>query len=210
MRTATPQLGPAIAVHGNARMIRSGRLQDVGLRALLLAAFAVSCPALPAQLAAPSQVDVQSVYLFDFAKFVRWPPGDEHQTFTLCVAGQKAYADTLKRLVQGEHIDAHPLAVRSLQTPGDESACQILFIGASAREQLEKLLAATAGKPVLTVSDVPGFLDRGGMIQFLLIGDRVRFSVNLRPVGTSGLTLSSELLKVSMTVTGRPVGGGTP
>jgi hypothetical protein len=46
------------------------------------------------------------------------------------------------------------------------------------------------------------------MINFLIVEKRVRFSVDLRPVTHSGLSLSSELLKVAVAVNGRPAGGG--
>jgi hypothetical protein len=155
----------------------------------------------------PSQTDVQAVYLFDFAKFVRWPPGTEREPLTICVDAQRAYLDTLTRIVAGERIETRPLAIRAIQDAGDVAGCYILFVDASAKKQLNNLLAATAGKPVVTVSDVPGFLDRGGMIQFLVISNHVRFSVNLRPVERSGISLSSELLKVAVSVDGQASGG---
>jgi hypothetical protein len=157
---------------------------------------------------APTQYDVQAVYLFDFAKFVRWPPASEHETISICIAGQQVFADTLTRIVAGERVDSHALSVRLVQQPQEESACDILFIGSAAEGRLDSLLAATNGKSVLTVSDVPGFLDRGGMIQFLIVGNRVRFSVDLRPVASSGISLSSELLKVAVAVKGSAAAGG--
>ena len=163
----------------------------------------------PAQVSAgPSLIDVQSVYLFDFAKFVRWPEGADHGALTICVAGPKGYTDTLTRLVKGEQINSRPLAVRAVQTPEDEAGCDIVFIEDAAKDHLDDLLAATEGKAVLTVSDVPGFLDRGGMIQFLMIDKRVRFSVDLRPAVHSGIGLSSELLKVAVNVSGKGSNGG--
>jgi hypothetical protein len=60
---------------------------------------------------------------------------------------------------------------------------------------------------VLTVSDMPGFLDHEGMIQFTLVGNRVRFEVNLDSVQSGGLTLSSELLKVASFVKTKGRGG---
>lgn len=177
---------------------------------LLLGALLLAVTLTPEALAqpAPTQYDVQAVYLFDFAKFVRWPAGSEHETISICVAGQQVFVDTLTRIVAGEHIDSHALAVRLVQQPQDEAACDILFIGSPAEGHLDSLLAATNGKSVLTVSDVPGFLDRGGMIQFLIVDNRVRFSVDLRPVARSGISLSSELLKVAVAVKGSAVGGG--
>ena len=78
----------------------------------------------------------------------------------------------------------------------------------SVKDRLDALLAPIAGKPIVTVSDIPGFLDRGGMIQFVLVDNRVRFSISLDPVNRSQVALSSELLKVAVTVNGKP-GGGT-
>lgn len=163
-----------------------------------------------AQSPRPSQYDVQAVYLYDFAKFVRWPAGGTGATLDICVAGRSAYADTLKKVVAGEQIDGHPLAVRAVLRPEQEAGCAILFIGSMMKDQAESLLAASAGKPMLTVSDMPGFLERGGMIQFLLVDNRVRFAVDLRPVDRSGISLSSELLKVAAAVTGKTGGGGAP
>lgn len=193
-----------------ARIFRVSRTPSFTLLTSLLLTVASFSREAPAQLSAPSQYDVQAVYLFNFAKFVRWPAGAEREPLTICTVGQKEYADTLTKIVGGEHVDARPLAVRAIQRPEDATGCDILFIGATAKERLDTLLAATAGKPVLTVSDIPGFLDRGGMIQFLIIDKRVRFSVNLRPVARNGISLSSELLKVAITVNGKPTGGGPP
>ena len=176
------------------------------LGALLLAAT-LTREAL-AQPAAPTQYDVQAVYLFDFAKFVRWPAGSGHETISICVAGQQVFADTLTRIVAGERVDSHTLSVRLVQQPQDEAACDILFIGSAAEGRLDSLLAASNGKSILTVSDIPGFLDRGGMIQFLIVGNRVRFSVDLGPVARSGISLSSELLKVAVAVKGPAASGG--
>jgi len=178
------------------------------LLAALLLNLTVPCAEVSAQPAKPSQSEVQAVYLFDFAKFVRWPAELPAGSLDICIAGQPAYVDSLKKIVAGESIDGHPLGVRLLQHPGDEAGCDVLFIGAAAKERLDSLIAATASKPVLTVSDIPGFLDRGGMIQFVLIENRVRFSVDLGPVTRGGISLSSELLKVAVHV--KPSGGGAP
>ncbi|MES2391149.1 MAG: YfiR family protein [Acidobacteriota bacterium] len=175
---------------------------------LLLAIALLPTRAVP-QTSAASQFDIQAVYLFNFAKFVRWPPAPDSGPVTICVAGDKKYNDILAHVVKGEQIDSRPVLARSIQTPDDEAGCGIVFVSASAKDRLAPLLAATTGKPILTVSDIPGFLDHGGMIQFEVIANRVRFAVNLRPTVPSGISLSSELLKVAVTVTGAPTSGGT-
>ena len=180
------------------------------LGTLLLAL--IMCGGCPthAQSLPASRYDIEAVYLFDFAKFVRWPAGPEQGTLNICAAAPAEFIDALKKVSTGEHIDTHPLAVRAVQSPGDVEGCAILFIGSSAKTGMESLLAASAGKGILTVSDIPGFLDQAGMIQFLIVDNRVRFAVNLRPAASSGVSLSSELLKVAVSVKGGAGNGGTP
>jgi hypothetical protein len=75
-----------------------------------------------------------------------------------------------------------------------------VFLGVSEDAHLKKDLDAFEKKPILTVSNIPRFLERGGMIQFLVQDRRVRFAVNLPAAERTGLALSSELLKVAVYV----------
>jgi hypothetical protein len=85
-------------------------------------------------------------------------------------------------------------------------SCDILFVGESEPSRIDHDLALTNGASALTVSAASDFLDHGGMIQFVVQQDRVRFRVNLAAVTRAHIQLSSELLKVAVSVTG-VVGG---
>ena len=84
--------------------------------------------------------------------------------------------------------------------PQDAPGCRILFISASEEKRLKDVLAGLPANAILTVSDIAGFSRRGGMIEFVLDGARVRFEVNLKIAERAGLVLSSELLKVAAVV----------
>jgi len=200
LSTYSPYLGAKVKSLALAR--------DATLLIFLLLSLEFPTREARAQQPGPSRTEVQAVYLCDFAKFIRWPPRTEADPLTICVAAPRPYIETLTRIVTGEKIGSRALAVRVVQAPGDAAGCAILFIDASSEGRLDKLLAATSGKPVLTVSDASGFIDRGGMIQFMVVRNRIRFSVNLRPVESSGISLSSELLKVAVSV--NPRGAGSP
>ncbi|MGB9031065.1 MAG: YfiR family protein [Acidobacteriaceae bacterium] len=158
----------------------------------------------------PSQEEVQAAYLYNFGKFVRWPEVAVRGPILVCVAGQDRFAQTVARLVAGEQIRGRRVEVRNLDEPEGAGACSILFVGAQERARTDAFLAAADGKPVLTVGDGPDFLARGGIIQFVPVEDHVRFSVNLEAANRCGVGLSSELLKVAVTVTGKPESGGAP
>lgn len=156
----------------------------------------------------PSPSDVKAAYLYNFGKFVRWPDAAGQVPMVICIAGKDPFGQTVAHLVTGERIRDRPLQVRTLERPEDAGTCAILFVGSTERSRVPGYLAAVLGKPILTVSDAPDFLARGGMIQFVAEEDHIRFSVNLNAAGRSGLSLSSELLKVAVTVVGNAGSGG--
>jgi YfiR/HmsC-like len=149
-----------------------------------------------------SEYDVEAAYLFNFGKFVVWPGNQTSsaQPITICVLGEDPFGPTLDRLVTGEKIDGKPVVDKKISRVEEAPSCSILYISTSESAHLNRILGAVKDAPVLTVSDISDFLDRGGMIQFVLRDNRVRFRVNLGPAQRDRLILSSELLKVAVSV----------
>ena len=150
----------------------------------------------------PSEYDVEAAYLFNFAKFIRWPSSPDRSTssFAICVIGDDPFGTTLDKIVSGEKIAAKTVVDKRITHLDEISGCSILYISSSEANHLGRILIAAKDLPVLTVSDIPDFIERGGMIQFVLQDNRVRFAVNLEPAQHDGLTLSSDLLKVATNV----------
>ena len=157
----------------------------------------------PAEITKPTEYDVEAAYLFNFGKFITWPQQDDSSrpTFQICVLGDDPFGMSLDRTTAGETINGKKVVDRHLERAQEAQGCSILYISGSESERLTRILGAMKYLPVLTVSDMPGFVERGGMIQFVLQNGRVRFAVNLSPTQQHGLALSSELLKVAVKVT---------
>ena len=174
-------------------------------RRALAAALACCLSAAPlfARGSRPSEYEVKAVYLLNFGKFLSWPrnAADASATaFPICILGQDPFGRSLDATLAGESINGKSVLARRLERPQEALACKILFIGRSEEPRLGAILDVLGNAPVLTVSDIPDFTLRGGMIQFILEQDRVRFSINLAAAESSGLTVSSQLLKVATSV----------
>ena len=50
------------------------------------------------------------------------------------------------------------------------------------------------------MSDMEGFATRGGIIELLKRGNKIRFEVNVASAEAAGLTISSSLLRLARTV----------
>ena len=156
-----------------------------------------------AQQPKPNEYQVKATYLYNFGRFVKWPettPAGKGDSFSVCVLGQDPFGPVLDSTLAGEALDGKPVVLRRLSKPQDAGECRILFISTTEEKHLKEILTALDESGVLTVSDMPGFTKRGGMIQFVLEGDRVRFEINLASAESAKLVLSSELLKVAASV----------
>jgi hypothetical protein len=161
---------------------------------------------LSAQTPKPTEYEVEAAYLSHFGGFIEWPArtGSATDPFYVCVLGQDPFGPLLDAALRGETIGGSPMLAKRLSGTEEISGCRILFLSSSMDSQLKSVLTAIGTSNVLTVSDIAGFTRRGGMIQFVLDGNRVRFEINLAAAQRTGLILSSELLKVAVSVRRTP------
>jgi hypothetical protein len=163
-----------------------------------------------AQQAKPKEYEVKATYLYNFARFVGWPVSAESaksDPFSICVLGQDPFGPALDSVLAGENIDGKAVVAKRIARPQEAVSCRVLYISSSEDRQLKEILAALGKMAMLTVSDIPQFSRRGGMIEFVLEGSKIRFEVNLASAEGAGLSLSSELLKVATTVRRNSVPG---
>jgi hypothetical protein len=156
--------------------------------------------------AKPTEFDVKAAYLFNFGKFIRVTQNGNpaRATFDICIVGSDSMGHTLDAVTDKEEIDHRGVHVRRVKDATEARSCDIAYISAGEGERIESDIAELRGADVLTVSDAPRFLARGGMIQFVLVANHVRFAVNLDAVKHTHLVLSSELLRVAVSVSGIP------
>lgn len=142
---------------------------------------------------------LQSVFVYNFAKFTRWPMSawsTPDAPLRLCIAGHDDLSDSLA-LLRGETVAARPIEIDRDVREGSLSACHVLYVARSAKPRIAALLDEVADHPVLTVSRLARFADRGGIIQLYREDDRIRFRINIDAARRSGLQLSARLLELA-------------
>lgn len=165
------------------------------LPVLLLAAIVTAAPA--AQEVS-REYRVKAAFLYNFVKFVEWPPRSAPAPVpvTICVAGRNPFGTVLADTVRGEVVARRTLDARVIDAPDD--VCDVLFIPAGV--SASPYLRAVRGAPVLTVGEVPGFIEQGGLVRFYLDGGTVRFEINREGAERGGLRISSRLLQLARLV----------
>jgi hypothetical protein len=150
-----------------------------------------------------SEYDVKAAFLLNFVRFVDWSDRTRSGTgneLILGIAGEDHFGNALN-LIRGVTVKNRTLVIKNPVDSNSLADCDILFISASEKDRLPSLMATLKDLPILTVSEIEGFAQRGGIINFIIVGNKVHFEVNPDAAKHVGIHISSQLLKLARIVT---------
>ncbi|MCF8063200.1 MAG: YfiR family protein [Deltaproteobacteria bacterium] len=181
--------------------------------AVLATALVLCAPAGEAPVRASSKTELISLYLYNFLLFVDWPAGNPRspQTIEIGFLGREGGEGCLLTEIAGKQIRRRTLVIRRIHRTADlDRSLQVLFVQDDSKNVILEALARLEQTPCLTVSNMPGFTDLGGMVEILpppsdgslqphagAAPSPVRFRINLDAVLDAGLKIRSRLLRLS-------------
>ena len=143
---------------------------------------------------------LKAVFLLNFAKFIEWPDqafSDKASSIVICIVGKDPFGGLIEEVVKGETVQNRALEIKRLSLEQDLRACHIAFFSRSTASQLAKVLPGLRDSHTLTVGEMEdGFIQQGGVMNFVLVDQKVRFEVNPAAIQTN-LKISSKLLALS-------------
>src|SRR5881394_957037 len=157
----------------------------------------------PARAQPSKEYEVKAAFLFNFAQFVEWPPAafaDANSPILIGVLGDDPFGPVLDQTVQGETINHRKLIILRSQQAADLRNCHLVFISKSEKSRLTDIFDSLGSASVLTVSETENFARRGGIINFFLDGNKIRFEINADAAQRKGIKISSQLLKLGKVV----------
>jgi len=149
------------------------------------------------------EYELKAAMLYNLTLFVEWPPSaypDPQAPILLCILGRDPFGSSLTSTVPGKTARGRSVLIRHLQNDKEIRSCQVLYISSSERKTAAQILSTLNGSSVLTVGEMTQFAAHGGMIQFSLEDQRVRFDINLDAASRAGLKISSKLLVLAQIV----------
>ncbi len=148
-----------------------------------------------------SEASVKAVYLYNFAKFTRWPESAfERDTspIRICVLGSAEVTENLQAVLLDKHVDERAVLASNVNDPTTQlRGCHLIYQSAGAKISKWELLRLAQDLPVLTIGEGSEFLDLGGALAFVIENQRIRFEVNLPAANRAGVNLSARLMNVA-------------
>lgn len=152
----------------------------------------------------PLEYQVKAAFLYQFSKFVEWPPQAFHNNqYTICigVVDGGPMVNALQS-IDGKETKGRRVTVKRFKAPEELEFCHILYISPTMEGRLAAILDRLKGSSMLTVSDISEFARRGGMINLITVADKIQFEINVDVAEKANLQISSHLLRLARIVSG--------
>ncbi len=146
-------------------------------------------------------------FLYQFAQFVQWPSEafqNPRSPLRVCVVGADPFDPGLEEDLETRTVDQHPVMIMRLKPGGNLKACHVVFVPAGERKQTANIIESLKHSPVLTVGEVSGFAEQGGIINFCTESNKLRFEINLDAARQTPLAISSKVLALARIVRDPP------
>jgi len=166
------------------------------------------------------EYQVKAAFLYNFIKFVDWPKekmADINEPIIIGIMGKDPFGDAFEP-IKDKQVKGRKLVINRLKgleelkksSEKDKSKlqreiealrkCHLLFICSSEKENFEEIIETLEGSSVLTVEETAGFLESGGIINFIMEEKKVRFEINVTATKRAKLKIRSQLLRLAKRV----------
>ena len=146
------------------------------------------------------EYQVKAGFLFNFAKFITWPEAafpSPDTPFVIAIVGTDPFGVILDQAVAGKQVLDRPIVVRRFATLDDIDRCHILFASRSVTNQYERIFNKANTLFSLTVGESDQFAQRGGIINFVIRDQKIRFEINPDAARRADVRINAKLLKLA-------------
>ena len=145
------------------------------------------------------EYEIKAAFILKLIPFVEWPTSNiEKKGLILGIVGNNPFSQ--ETLFDLERDKIHGKKIQVLEILDDLSLiqkCDLVFINSEPSTNTEQILSFLKDLPVLTISDGDGLAQKGIMINFILVDNKIRFEINKQSLDKSAIKASYKLLMLA-------------
>lgn len=179
-------------------------IKSISFRALqrlfILLLILLAVDQVDAQYSRTREFNIKAVFLYNFSQFVEWPESafeTSTSPFVIGIVGDDPFGSVIDETVSGEKVKNHPIIVQRFSTVKEVANCHMIFLSGPQAANYQKNVSEQKIKYMLTVSDVAGFANTGGMIRFMMQDNKIKLQINPGVARSAELSISSKLLRLA-------------
>lgn len=136
---------------------------------------------------------VKAAYIYNFAKLIDWPSSNKKGNFIIGVYGQTNVYQELIKKYSAKRIGTQNIEIKKLSETPDVGDVHVLFIAKDNTKDLKSILNFIEFEPVLVITEDENTLDKGSVINFLIIDNSLKFGLNISEAQNRQLIIGSRL-----------------
>lgn len=143
---------------------------------------------------------IKAVFLLNFTRFVEWPSNafpTEETPIIIGILGEDPFGPYLDEVLAGEKVNGRSIVVVRYKEITEIDRCHILYINIPESERMENILEPLGERNILTISDSDIFIQKGGIIRFINVNNKIRFQINPEAAKAANINISSKLLSLA-------------
>lgn len=164
---------------------------------------------------------IKAVFIYQFVNFIDgWEfknnDANDNKPFVIGIIGQNPFGEDFEplkeKLIKNKKVSFRYFKgfselikedkVREIHPDIEKiQECHVVFVCDSELLYLDYILAPIRSKNILTIGDAPGFIEKGGIINFIIEKNKVRFNINLASAKLARLSIRAKLLRLAKEVT---------
>jgi len=148
-------------------------------------------------LAQTDESKVKALWVHTLISYIKWNDNNDNSNTTICTRGIDRTYQFLKE-IQNEKKTKYKLIETG--THSDLIQCNLLYIATSERNNISSILDNIENKNIVTVSDIKGFAQDGGVIELVHNQDAVKLKINVKSAKKANVVINSDLLAVSTVI----------
>ncbi len=145
------------------------------------------------------EAQLKSVYIFNFTKLVEWPDDSSQENFVIGIIGKTPVSIMLNTIARKRKVGNRKIIVKEFDIHSIEYT-HILFVPKEYSSFLPSILESRKNSKTLIVTEAEGPSGRGGMINFVIRSNHLRFELNKTKAIQAQLKISKELENLAILV----------
>jgi hypothetical protein len=142
----------------------------------------------------------QAMFIYNFSRLIEWPANYKNGPFVIGVLGASDIQEQLQVYTNGKMVGSQPITVKSFGSPADISTCHILFVPFSGTKYMSNVVQSVQGKSTLIITEKNGAIEEGSAINFIVIGDKLKFELSPGNAVKYNIKVSSKLNEMAFKI----------
>lgn len=140
---------------------------------------------------------LKALYIYNFSKNVDWPESYKSGNFIIGVVGEHNVYNKLISLYSSKSIGSQPIEIKKFAKVSEVGKCHVLFLPEESSDMLPDIVKSLSKSSTLLVTETDGGLDKGSIINFVVVDNRLSFEIHAKTASKRKLIIGNQLIELA-------------